>query len=133
MDPGQHSGLARKRADRIDVASITTHPLVEDADAEGLLLKIFECLGDREVTGLRVFLFDLRFDFFAKCTDGGSTLDLGWLVESRLDAVARNLMASDDLAGVVKVVKGSVSIPPHPDDWKRLTEGATVAITGFGG
>lgn len=53
--------------------------------------------------------------------------------EQMLDAVARNLMATDDLAGVVKVVKGSVSIPPHADDWSRLTEGATVAITGFGG
>jgi hypothetical protein len=53
--------------------------------------------------------------------------------EEMLDAVARNLMATDDLAGVVKVVKRSVSIPPDPDDWSRLTEGATVAITGFGG
>jgi hypothetical protein len=53
--------------------------------------------------------------------------------EAMLDALAANLMAGDDLAGVVKVVKGSVSIPPHPDDWSRLTEGATVAITGFGG
>ena len=23
--------------------------------------------------------------------------------------------------------------PTEPDDWSRLTEGATVAITGFGG
>ncbi len=53
--------------------------------------------------------------------------------EDMLDAIARNLMATDDLAGVVEVVKGSVSIAPHPDDWARLTEGATVAITGFGG
>jgi hypothetical protein len=53
--------------------------------------------------------------------------------EDMLDAVARNLMATDDLAGVVKVVKGSVSIPPDAGDWARLTEGATVAITGFGG
>jgi hypothetical protein len=34
---------------------------------------------------------------------------------------------------VVKVVKSSVSVPPDPGDWSRLTEGATVAITGFGG
>ena len=53
--------------------------------------------------------------------------------EDLLDAVARNLQSTDDLAGVIKVVKGSVSIPPYPDDWSRLTEGATVAITGFGG
>jgi ApbE superfamily uncharacterized protein (UPF0280 family) len=53
--------------------------------------------------------------------------------EEVLEAVARNLQETDDLAGVIKVVKGSVSIPPYPDDWSRLTEGATVAITGFGG
>jgi hypothetical protein len=53
--------------------------------------------------------------------------------EEVLEAIARNLHETDDLAGVIKVVKGSVSIPPYPDDWSRLTEGATVAITGFGG
>ena len=53
--------------------------------------------------------------------------------ESFLDALFDELDATDELAGMVKVVKGSVSIPPYPDDWKRLTEGATVAITGFGG
>jgi len=53
--------------------------------------------------------------------------------EEMLEAVARNLQATDELAGVIKVVKGSVSIPPYPGDWSRLTEGATVAITGFGG
>jgi len=63
------------------------------------------------------------YTIFGKLTSG----------EEVLDAIARNLQESDDLAGVVKVVKGSVSIPPYPDDWARLTEGATVAITGFGG
>ena len=43
------------------------------------------------------------------------------------------LLADGELAGVVKVVKSSVSVPPEPGDWARLTEGATVAITGFGG
>ena len=53
--------------------------------------------------------------------------------EAMLDLVAEALMQEDGLAGVVKVVKGSVSIPPDEHDWARLTEGATVAITGFGG
>ena len=42
----------------------------------------------------------------------------------------------EELGGVVAavpVLKGSVSVPPDPDDWKRLTSEATVAITGFGG
>ena len=33
----------------------------------------------------------------------------------------------------VPVVKGSVSVPPDPGDWSRLTSEASVAITGFGG
>lgn len=49
------------------------------------------------------------------------------------DAIYEELSAMDRLVGAVKVVKSSVSIPPNPDDWSRLTEGATVAITGFGG
>jgi hypothetical protein len=53
--------------------------------------------------------------------------------EAFLDALYEELNRIDDLQGKVKVIKGSVSIPPYPDDWKRLTEGATVAITGFGG
>ena len=53
--------------------------------------------------------------------------------ERFLDALAVELGALTDLDGVVKVVKSSVSVPPEPDDWARLTEGATVAITGFGG
>jgi len=38
-----------------------------------------------------------------------------------------------ELAGALPVVKSSVSIPPDPDDWERLTSEVTVAITGFGG
>lgn len=53
--------------------------------------------------------------------------------ETFLDAVFDELNEIDDIQGLVKVVKGSVSIAPYADDWKRLTEGATVAITGFGG
>jgi hypothetical protein len=53
--------------------------------------------------------------------------------EAFLDALVEELAATDELAGVVKVVKSSVSIPPDPGDWSRLTQGATVAITGFGG
>jgi hypothetical protein len=49
------------------------------------------------------------------------------------DAIYDELSAMDRLVGAVKVVKSSVSIPPEPGDWSRLTEGATVAITGFGG
>ena len=53
--------------------------------------------------------------------------------ERFFDALSRELLAQTELDGVVKVVKSSVSVPPDPGDWSRLTEGATVAITGFGG
>lgn len=50
-----------------------------------------------------------------------------------LDALLEELAAHDDVAGSVRVLKSSVSIPPEPGDWSRLTSEATVAITGFGG
>jgi hypothetical protein len=53
--------------------------------------------------------------------------------EKFLDLLGQELLVDGELAGVVKVVKSSVSVPPEPGDWARLTEGATVAITGFGG
>ncbi|HEV8297219.1 MAG TPA: hypothetical protein VGQ20_07980 [Acidimicrobiales bacterium] len=53
--------------------------------------------------------------------------------EAMLSALYDELAALDALEGVIRVRKGSVSIPPFPEDWQRLTEGATVAITGFGG
>jgi hypothetical protein len=53
--------------------------------------------------------------------------------ERFLDALGEELLATTELDGILKVVKSSVSVPPDPGDWSRLTEGATVAITGFGG
>jgi hypothetical protein len=50
-----------------------------------------------------------------------------------LDAVYRELAAVARLDGRIDVVKPSLSTPPLPEDWSRLTRGATVAICGFGG
>lgn len=50
-----------------------------------------------------------------------------------LDHLFDEIAGQYDVLGKVKVVKGSVSIPPDPGDWSRLTSEATVAITGFGG
>jgi hypothetical protein len=38
-----------------------------------------------------------------------------------------------ELAGFLKVVKGSVAVPPYPEQWLEITDRATVAVTGFGG
>ena len=53
--------------------------------------------------------------------------------EELLDAVYERLSGRAELNGAVKVLKHSVSVPPEPEDWARLTSEATVAITGFGG
>jgi hypothetical protein len=53
--------------------------------------------------------------------------------EVMFDRLADLLMESDGLAGVVKVVKPSVAVPPWPEQWAEIVEHATVAVTGFGG
>ncbi len=53
--------------------------------------------------------------------------------EELLDRVYDGIAQRTDPAGVVRVLKPSVSVPPEPADWARLTSEVTVAITGFGG
>jgi hypothetical protein len=53
--------------------------------------------------------------------------------ERFLDALVGELGRWVDVRDTIKVRKASVSVPPEPGDWARLTEGATLALTGFGG
>ena len=53
--------------------------------------------------------------------------------ESMFDAIAAALSGTDGLAGICKVVKHSVAVPPQPEQWQELLAHATVAVTGFGG
>jgi hypothetical protein len=53
--------------------------------------------------------------------------------EALMQAIYEELSNYGDLAGAVPVLKHSVSIPPEPGDWARLTSEATVGVTGFGG
>lgn len=50
-----------------------------------------------------------------------------------LAAVGDELATYVQVAGVVKVRKPSVSVPPEPIDWERLINQTTVAVAGFGG
>ena len=50
-----------------------------------------------------------------------------------LDMVLEEVNKESEVAGAVKVLKGSVAVPPDKEDWELLTTEATVAITGFGG
>jgi hypothetical protein len=50
-----------------------------------------------------------------------------------LRAVFDALCAGVAGASAFDVVKPHKSVPPSPDQWARLTSGATMAITGFGG
>ena len=53
--------------------------------------------------------------------------------EDFLCALYEELAAKVPVVAALPVVKGSVSVPPDPGDWSRLTSEASVAITGFGG
>lgn len=53
--------------------------------------------------------------------------------EELLDLVYADIASRTNASGAVRVLKSSVSVPPEPADWARLTSEATVAITGFGG
>ena len=53
--------------------------------------------------------------------------------EPFMQALYEELKGMADLAGVLPVLKSSVSVPPEADDWQALTSEVTVAITGFGG
>lgn len=53
--------------------------------------------------------------------------------EPFMDALYDELTQLAGLNGAVRVLKSSVSVPPEPADWSRLTSEATVAVTGFGG
>jgi len=53
--------------------------------------------------------------------------------EAFMQALYAELQGMADLTGALPVLKSSVSIPPDPDDWERLTSEVTVAVTGFGG
>lgn len=53
--------------------------------------------------------------------------------ERLLDALYAELANVASVAGAVRVLKPGISVPPSPEDWKRLTSEATVAIAGFGG
>jgi hypothetical protein len=53
--------------------------------------------------------------------------------EVMFDALAEQLTKWDELADSIKVVKPSVAVPPWPEQWTRITENATVVVTGFGG
>ncbi|MBW2271308.1 MAG: hypothetical protein JRH16_22380 [Deltaproteobacteria bacterium] len=53
--------------------------------------------------------------------------------EPFLAALYQELEGQVELAGAVRVLKTSVSVPPEPADWARITSEASVAITGFGG
>jgi hypothetical protein len=50
-----------------------------------------------------------------------------------LEAIYDELATMANLAGKILVQKATVFAIPDPGDWSRITAGATVGITGFGG
>ena len=53
--------------------------------------------------------------------------------EDFLGVLYDELASKAPVVAALPVIKGSVSVPPDPGDWSRLTSEASVAITGFGG
>lgn len=53
--------------------------------------------------------------------------------ELMFDALYRELAETDEVAGLVKVMKDSQSVPPTAEQWAAITGTATVVVTGFGG
>jgi hypothetical protein len=50
-----------------------------------------------------------------------------------LDAVYQELIHESGTIASVRVLKSSVSVPPEPADWARLTSETSLAIAGMGG
>ena len=50
-----------------------------------------------------------------------------------MDVLLEEINKESELAGAVRVLKGSVAVPPEPGDWELLTSEATVAIAGISG
>ncbi len=50
-----------------------------------------------------------------------------------LDAVYQELIRESETIASVRVLKSSVSVPPEPADWARLTSETSLAIAGMGG
>ena len=53
--------------------------------------------------------------------------------ELMFDALYDELKAAQPLAGLVKVMKDSQSVPPNPAQWAEITGACDVVVTGFGG
>ena len=53
--------------------------------------------------------------------------------ELLLDRLYEHLSDDAEVNGAVRVLKSSVSVPPEPADWARLTSETSLAIAGMGG
>ena len=89
---GKDGGLAGELTELGEAAAVTALLLVEDADAEGLLLKVIERLRDLELGGGGELLEDLGAHFLAKGSDGLAAGNLAGGVEGGLDAVSGDLI-----------------------------------------
>ncbi len=88
MTAGKQADFGAERADLLVAPPVATDLLVENADAEGLLLQVVECLADLELRGLGKGLEDGGADFLLERLDSLLPGDLARSVESRFDAVA---------------------------------------------
>ena len=89
---GQETDLGRKRADVEVAAAVDALLLVEDGDAERLLLDVVERLRNLERRGVGVLGEDGLLHLGLQRADGLATGGLGRVVDGGLNAVARDLI-----------------------------------------
>ena len=92
MRAGEHADFAGDRTQILIAAAIHALLLVEHADAESLLLHVIECLGNRELVGLREFRQHGGLHFFFQGVYGLAAIDLLLVIEGPFNAVARDLI-----------------------------------------
>ena len=106
---GQNGGLARELTELREATTVATLLLIQNADAECLLLKVIECLGDLERGRCGILLEDFGLHLLLEGTDGLASGNLAGGVEGGLDAVASNLI-SDLEHSLVNVEEGEFAL-----------------------
>ena len=109
MGAWEHRSLAGELAQLKERTTVTALLLIEDADAESLLLKIVECLGDLELGGSRELLENLGTDFLTESADSLAAGNLARGVEGSLDAVTCDLIG-DLQHSLVNIEEGELAL-----------------------
>ena len=105
----ENSRLAGQLTKLQQAATVAALLLVQDADAESLLLEIIKRLRDLELRGGGILLKDLGAHLLAECTDCLATGNLARSIKRGLDAVTGDLIG-DLKHSLVDIEKGELTL-----------------------